>query len=135
MRQLEANPWDRVDEMYPVGTIVKGKVRNITDFGIFVGIEDGIDGLVHISDLTWGQRLRHPSDKYQKGDEVEARVFRRVCWHCHSDPDFARGDGGPGNHGGFGFDARGIDLSSYEGVLSGARDAEEGATRVAYRLA
>jgi small subunit ribosomal protein S1 len=75
MRQLEENPWERVEEMYPVGTIVKGKVRNITDFGIFVGIEDGIDGLVHISDLSWGQRLRHPSEKYKKGDEVEARVL------------------------------------------------------------
>ncbi|MED5372296.1 MAG: 30S ribosomal protein S1 [Myxococcota bacterium] len=75
MRQLEENPWDRIEERYPVGTIVKGKVRNITDFGIFVGIEDGIDGLVHISDLSWGQRLRHPSDRFQKGDEVEARVL------------------------------------------------------------
>ncbi|MCP4917949.1 MAG: 30S ribosomal protein S1, partial [Proteobacteria bacterium] len=75
MRQLEANPWDKVEEQYPVGTIVKGNVRNITDFGIFVGIEEGIDGLVHISDLSWGQRMRHPSDKFQKGDEVEARVL------------------------------------------------------------
>ncbi len=75
MRQLEENPWDRIEDRYPVGIIVKGKVRNITDFGIFVGIEDGIDGLVHISDLSWGQRLRHPSDRFQKGDEVEARVL------------------------------------------------------------
>ena len=75
MRQLEENPWDRVEELYPVGTIVNGKVRNITDFGIFVGIEDGIDGLVHISDLSWGQRIRHPGEKYKKGDDVEARVL------------------------------------------------------------
>jgi small subunit ribosomal protein S1 len=75
MRQLEPNPWDLVEEKYPVGTIVRGKVRNITDFGIFVGIEDGIDGLVHISDLSWGQRIKHPSDKFKKGDEVEARVL------------------------------------------------------------
>ncbi|MCB9759309.1 MAG: 30S ribosomal protein S1 [Alphaproteobacteria bacterium] len=75
MRQLEENPWERIEDRYPVGTIVHGKVRNITDFGIFVGIEDGIDGLVHISDLSWGQRLRHPSDRFKKGDEVEARVL------------------------------------------------------------
>ena len=75
MRQLEPNPWDLVEENYPVGTIVNGKVRNITDFGIFVGIEDGIDGLVHISDLSWGQRIKHPTDKFKKGDDVEARVL------------------------------------------------------------
>ncbi len=75
MRQLEPNPWDLVEEHYPVGTIVKGKVRNITDFGIFVGIEEGIDGLVHISDLSWSQRIKHPSDKFKRGDMVEARVL------------------------------------------------------------
>ncbi len=75
MRQLEANPWDRVEDLYPVGTIVQGKVRNITDFGIFVEIMEGIDGLVHISDLSWSQRIRHPSERYKKGDEVEARVL------------------------------------------------------------
>jgi len=75
MKQLEQNPWDLVEQQYPVGSIVKGKVRNVTDFGIFVGIDEGIDGLVHISDLTWGQRIRHPSEKYKKGDEVEARVL------------------------------------------------------------
>jgi len=75
MRELEPNPWDLVEENYPVGSIVNGKVRNITDFGLFVGIEEGIDGLVHISDLSWSQRIRHPSELYQKGDEVEARVL------------------------------------------------------------
>ena len=75
MRELEANPWDLVEERYPVGSIVRGKVRNITDFGLFVGIEEGIEGLVHISDLSWSQRVRHPSEVYQKGDEVEARVL------------------------------------------------------------
>ena len=75
MRQLESNPWDVVEENYPVGTIIKGAVRNITDFGIFVGIEEGIDGLVHISDLSWSQRIKHPSEVYNKGDEVEARVL------------------------------------------------------------
>jgi len=75
MRQLEENPWDRIELTWPVGSIVKGNVRNITDFGIFVGIDEGIDGLVHISDRSWGQRIKHPSDRYQKGDEVEARVL------------------------------------------------------------
>ncbi len=75
MRQLESNPWDLVEESYPIGSIVSGKVRNITDFGIFVGVEEGIDGLVHISDLSWSQRIRHPSEVYKKGDEVEARVL------------------------------------------------------------
>ncbi|MBW2257030.1 MAG: 30S ribosomal protein S1, partial [Deltaproteobacteria bacterium] len=74
-KQLEANPWDLVEQQYPIGSIVKGSVRNITDFGIFIGIEDGIDGLVHISDLSWGQRIKHPSERYTKGDEVEARVL------------------------------------------------------------
>jgi len=74
-KQLEANPWDLVEQQYPIGSIVKGNVRNITDFGIFIGIEEGIDGLVHISDLSWGQRIKHPSERYNKGDEVEARVL------------------------------------------------------------
>ncbi|MBA2321747.1 MAG: 30S ribosomal protein S1, partial [Deltaproteobacteria bacterium] len=75
MKQLEANPWDIVEQQYPVGSIIKGKVRNITDFGIFVGIDEGIDGLVHVSDLSWGSHVRHPGDKYKKGDDVEARVL------------------------------------------------------------
>jgi len=75
MRQLEANPWDKLAEAYPVGSIVKGAVRNITDFGVFVGIDEGIDGLVHISDMSWGQRVGHPGDRFNKGDEVEARVL------------------------------------------------------------
>jgi small subunit ribosomal protein S1 len=75
MKQLEQNPWDVVEERYPIGSLVKGKVRNITDFGIFVGIDEGIDGLVHISDLSWGQRINHPSDRFKKGDDVEARVL------------------------------------------------------------
>ena len=75
MKQLEANPWDVVEQQYPVGSVIAGKVRNITEFGIFVGIDEGIDGLVHISDLSWGQRIRHPSERYNKGDDVEARVL------------------------------------------------------------
>ncbi len=74
-RQLEPNPWDLVEAQYPVGAVVTGKVRNITDFGVFVGIDEGIDGLVHISDMSWGSRIRHPGDKYKKGDDVEARVL------------------------------------------------------------
>ncbi|MFM2245083.1 MAG: hypothetical protein RL071_1157 [Pseudomonadota bacterium] len=72
MRELEQNPWELVEERYPIGSIVQGKVRNITDFGLFVGIEEGIDGLVHISDMSWSQRVKHPSEIYKKGDDVEA---------------------------------------------------------------
>jgi len=75
MKQLEPNPYETLTEKYPLGTIVKGRVRNIADFGIFVEIEEGIDGLVHISDLSWTQRIKHPSELYQKGDEVEAVVL------------------------------------------------------------
>jgi small subunit ribosomal protein S1 len=75
MKQLEPNPYDALREKYPSGTLVKGKVRNIADFGVFVEIEDGIDGLVHISDMSWTHRVRHPSELYQKGDEVEAIVL------------------------------------------------------------
>jgi small subunit ribosomal protein S1 len=75
MKQLEPNPYETLSEKYPLGTIVKGRVRNIADFGIFVEIEEGIDGLVHISDLSWTQRIKHPSELFQKGDEVEAVVL------------------------------------------------------------
>jgi small subunit ribosomal protein S1 len=75
MKQLETNPWDLVEQQYPVSSIIRGRIRNITDFGIFVGIDEGIDGLVHISDLSWGQRIGHPTERFRKGDEVEARVL------------------------------------------------------------
>src|SRR5829696_2112291 len=75
MKQLEPNPFASLKEKYPPGTVVKGTVRNIADFGIFVEIEEGIDGLVHVSDLSWTQRVKHPSELYQKGDEVEAVVL------------------------------------------------------------
>ena len=75
MKQLEPNPYELLTEKYPPGTVVKGKVRNIADFGIFVEIEEGIDGLVHISDMSWTQRVRHPSEMFQKGDEVEAALL------------------------------------------------------------
>src|SRR3954449_4205170 len=75
MKQLEPNPYEALTAKYPPGTVVRGKVRNIADFGIFVEIEEGIDGLVHISDMSWTQRVKHPSELYQKGDEVEAAVL------------------------------------------------------------
>lgn len=75
LKQVMANPWELAKEKYPVGSTVKGPVRNITDFGIFVGIEEGIDGLVHISDLHWTKKIKHPSELYKKGDIVEARVL------------------------------------------------------------
>src|SRR5450432_4106778 len=75
MKQLEPNPYESLVQKYPPGTVVRGKVRNIADFGVFVEIEEGIDGLVHISDMSWTQRVKHPSELYQKGDEVEAVVL------------------------------------------------------------
>ena len=75
LKQVIANPWELAREKYPVGSIIKGPVRNITDFGIFVGIEEGIDGLVHISDLHWTKKIKHPSELYKKGDIVEAKVL------------------------------------------------------------
>lgn len=75
MKQLESNPWNELKETYAPGTIIEGEVKSITDFGIFVGIEDGIDGLVHISDFSWTKRINHPSELYKKGDSVKAVVL------------------------------------------------------------
>jgi small subunit ribosomal protein S1 len=75
MKQLESNPYDALKEKYPLGAVVTGKVRNIADFGVFVELEEGIDGLVHISDMSWTQRVKHPSELFQKGDDVEAAVL------------------------------------------------------------
>lgn len=75
MKQVEPNPWSLLEEKYPVGTVIRGQVRNLTEFGIFIGIEEGIDGLVHISDISWTQRVKHPSEMFQKNDEVEAVVL------------------------------------------------------------
>jgi small subunit ribosomal protein S1 len=75
IKQIEPNPWDELEGKYPVGTRIKGEVKNITDFGIFVGIEEGIDGLVHISDISWTKKVKHPSDLYKKGDVIEAVVL------------------------------------------------------------
>lgn len=75
MKQLVSNPWDVVADRYPVGTTIQGKIKNITDFGLFVGIDEGIDGLIHISDFSWTKRVKHPSELYKKGDEVQAVVL------------------------------------------------------------
>lgn len=74
MKQFQENPWDMVDIKYPVGARVQGKVRNLTDFGAFVELEDGIDGLVHVSDITWAKKIKHPKDVLKKDQEVEAIV-------------------------------------------------------------
>jgi small subunit ribosomal protein S1 len=75
MKQVEPNPWDVIGEKYPVGTTIQGKIKNITDFGLFIGIDEGIDGLVHISDLSWTKRIKHPSELYKKGEELQAIVL------------------------------------------------------------
>jgi small subunit ribosomal protein S1 len=75
LKQVMANPWEEAKEKYPVGSVIQGPVRNVTDFGIFVGIEEGIDGLVHISDLHWTKKIKHPSELYKKGDIIEAKVL------------------------------------------------------------
>ncbi|MEP6945686.1 MAG: S1 RNA-binding domain-containing protein [Acidobacteriota bacterium] len=74
MKQFQENPWARVDERYPVGTKIHGRVRNITDFGAFVELEEGIDGLVHVSDITWAKKIKHPKDVLKKDQEVDAIV-------------------------------------------------------------
>ena len=75
LKQVEPNPWDVIGEKFPAGTVIEGQVKNITDFGIFVGVDEGIDGLVHISDLSWTKRIKHPSEIYKKGDIVKAVVL------------------------------------------------------------
>ena len=75
LKALEENPWDTIAERYPVGAVITGKVRNLTDFGAFVEVEEGIDGLIHISDMSWNRRLKHPSEVLKKGDSVQARVI------------------------------------------------------------
>ncbi len=75
LKQLESNPWETLHEKYPIGSVVEGKVRNLTDFGAFIEIEDGIDGLVHVSNLSWTKRIKHPSEVLKKGDRVKAQVL------------------------------------------------------------
>ena len=75
MKQLQANPWVEMKDTYPPGTIIEGEVKSVTDFGIFVGIEEGIDGLVHISDFSWTKRVNHPSEMFNKGQKIRAVVL------------------------------------------------------------
>jgi small subunit ribosomal protein S1 len=75
MKQIEANPWTLLEDKYPIGSVIRGEVRNVTDFGVFVGVEEGIDGLVHVSDISWVERIKHPGEKFKKGDVVEAVVL------------------------------------------------------------
>jgi small subunit ribosomal protein S1 len=75
MKQLQENPWEALEDKYPTGTIIEGRVRNLTDFGAFIEIEDGIDGLVHVSNLSWTKRIKHPSEVLKKGEKVKAIVL------------------------------------------------------------
>ncbi len=75
IRQLETNPWDQAEAKYPAGTRVKGKVRNLTSYGAFVELEEGLDGMIHVSDISWTRKINHPSEVFKKGDEVEATVL------------------------------------------------------------
>jgi small subunit ribosomal protein S1 len=75
IRQLEANPWDKAMEKYPAGTHVKGKIRNLTSYGAFIELEEGLDGMIHVSDISWTRKINHPSEVFKKGDEVEAVVL------------------------------------------------------------
>ena len=76
LKQTLADPWGAAAEKYPVGTIVTGRIRNLADFGAFVEIEEGMEGLIHISDVSWTERIKHPSEKFKKGDAVEAKVLK-----------------------------------------------------------
>jgi small subunit ribosomal protein S1 len=75
LRQLEANPWDKAQEKYPPGAHVKGKIRNLTSYGAFIELEEGLDGMIHVSDISWTRKINHPSEVLKKGDEVEAVVL------------------------------------------------------------
>jgi small subunit ribosomal protein S1 len=75
LRQLETNPWDKAQEKYPPGTHVKGKIRNLTSYGAFIELEEGLDGMIHVSDISWTRKINHPSEVLKKGDEVEAIVL------------------------------------------------------------
>ena len=75
MKQLQDNPWEQLEDKYPVGAVIEGRVRNLTDFGAFIEIEDGIDGLVHVSNLSWTKRVKHPSEVLKKGEKIKAVVL------------------------------------------------------------
>lgn len=76
LKQTQADPWEAAAEKYPVGTMVSGRVRNLADFGAFVEIEEGMEGLIHISDVSWTERIKHPSEKFKKGDTIQAKVLK-----------------------------------------------------------
>ncbi|CAH2031120.1 30S ribosomal protein S1 [Trichlorobacter ammonificans] len=76
LKQTTENPWASIVEKYPIGTTLEGQIKNMTDFGMFIGIEEGIDGLVHVSDISWTKRIKHPGDVYSKGDLVQAVVLK-----------------------------------------------------------
>ena len=76
LKQVNDNPWQSISDRYPVGTKLEGQIKNMTDFGMFIGIEEGIDGLVHVSDISWTKRVKHPGDVYSKGDLVQAVVLK-----------------------------------------------------------
>ncbi|HWZ55947.1 MAG TPA: 30S ribosomal protein S1 [Verrucomicrobiae bacterium] len=76
MKQAQSDPWQQLAEKYPVGTVVSGKIRNLTEFGAFLEIEEGFDGLIHVSDISWTGRIKNPSEVYKKGDVVEAKVLK-----------------------------------------------------------
>ena len=76
MKQTAPNPWDMIEGKYPIGTRIEGKVKSLTDFGVFVGLEEGIDGLIHISDMSWTKHIKHPSELFKKAQKVEAIVLR-----------------------------------------------------------
>ena len=75
MKQAEMNPWDMVEEHYPLGTVIEGTVRNLTSYGAFVEIEEGIDGLLHVSDMSWTKKIAHPSEMVKKGDRLQCVVL------------------------------------------------------------
>ncbi|MCX6912706.1 MAG: S1 RNA-binding domain-containing protein, partial [Verrucomicrobia bacterium] len=73
--QLETNPWEQAMDKYPAGTRVKGKIRNLTSYGAFIELEEGLDGMIHVSDMSWTRKINHPSEVLKKGDDVEAIVL------------------------------------------------------------
>ena len=81
LKQVETNPWHDLTGKYPVGSKITGKVRNLTEFGAFVEVEEEIDGLIHISDMSWSKRIKHPSEVLKKGDVVEAMVLSLSLIH------------------------------------------------------
>jgi len=76
MKQVAPNPWDLIETKYPIGTKIEGKIKSLTDFGAFVGLDEGIDGLIHISDMSWTKHVKHPSEIFKKGQKVDAVVLK-----------------------------------------------------------